>query len=570
MAIYFVQIAEKGTRKYSGMDQHTGFNTAIGIEVIVELLVVATIVALITKKIRIPYTVALVIIGIAIGYNHILSQLSLSTDVILLIFLPPLLFEGTLAMDLEILREKWREVLLLAFPVTFLSVLAIGTSAHYLLGYSWPISLFLGAILSPTDPISVLALFKELGVSRRLSTIVEGESCFNDGLGVVLFLILSRVVAGEPVSMGKAAWLFCSEVAGGLTVGIVLGYAVYRVMKLVDDHLIEVMMSVALAFGAYTLADRLHLSGVMAVVASGLIIGNYGRVLSMSPSTRMVLSSFWEVMAFIANSLLFLLMGIAMEIGTPGQFAWRIALMLATIIGSRMALVYLTGVFLSHMRRPMPLSWQLVIGWSGLRGSIPIALVLGVTLPAGGAGIPAQQEFLTIVFGVVAASIIIKGSTIKPLIARLGLLQKDEHETGFECLIGRRMALSSASARLEEMNATGQIPHDFYEKLHNALEDQSLSLKEGMGRYLEKYPDVAYARQDDILRALAMAERSAIEDAFMKGLIAEESYSTLRKEVDAKIEHREEEEGPNIGVPVNEKGEKDVPPGNCEGTEEKQ
>ncbi|MDQ7826014.1 MAG: Na+/H+ antiporter [Candidatus Eremiobacteraeota bacterium] len=522
------------------MSHGGSFDMELSIERIVELLIVATVVALITKKIRVPYTVALVLIGIAIGVNHLLLPFSLSTDVILLLFLPPLLFEGTLSMDLEILREKWREVLLLAFPVTFLSVLAIGAGAHYFLGYSWTISLFLGAILSPTDPISVLALFKELGVSKRLSLMVEGESCFNDGLGVVLFLIFSRFVAGENVAASKALLLFVSEVAGGLAVGIVLGYAVYRIMKYIDDHLIEVMISVILAFGAYILAERLHFSGVMAVVAAGLIVGNYGRVFSMSPSTRLVLSSFWQVMAFIANSLLFLLMGIAMESAALGHYAGKIALIFMIILIGRLIFVFLMGLLLKATGRPMPFSWQLVIGWSGLRGSIPVALALGVTLPAAGGGIPVQKEFVTLIFGVVAVSILLNGLTIKPLIARLGLAKKDEHESDFEFLIGRRMALSAAHGSLQEMNSTGQIPHDFYEKLFTILENKSSRLREEMTSYLEKHPGVAYSRHDDILIALARAERTAVEDAFMKGLISEETFTSLRKEIDRKIEQGSE------------------------------
>jgi monovalent cation:H+ antiporter, CPA1 family len=518
------------------MDQHLDLSTDIGVQVIVELLVVATAVAMFTKRFKIPYTVALVMVGLIIGFSHLLHPIRLTYEVILLVFLPPLLFEGTISMDLEILREKWREVFLFAFPLTFLCVGTVGAAAHYFLGYSWPVALFLGAIISPTDPISVIALFKELGVPRRLSMIVEGESCFNDGLGVVLFLILSQMVKGEAVTPGRAAWLFGSEVAGGLAVGILLGYFVYLILKRIDDHLIEVMLSVALAFGSYILADRLHLSGVMAVVAAGLIVGNYGRVLSMSPGTRLALSSFWGVMAFIANSLLFLMMGIAMESIKLGHYAGSIVLIFFVLIAGRMIMVYALSFLLKMTGHALPLSWQHAIGWAGLRGSIPIALALGVILPAVVQGIPSKEEFLTIIFGVVAVSILLQGLTIRPLLIRLGLISKDEHELDFERFAGRKMAGHAALSRLEEMHAGGQVPTGIYQELKESMEERVQKSRDAMADLLTEHPDMALARKDDVERAIALAERSALEDAFTRGFISEEVFTDLRRDVDRRIE----------------------------------
>ncbi len=518
------------------MSPQPDFSTHIGVQVVVELLVAATAVAVMTKRIKVPYTVALVIVGVLIGFSHLLHPIGLSYDVIFLIFLPPLLFEGTISMDLEILREKWREVFLFAFPVTLLSVCAVGSFAHYLLGYSWPVALLLGAIISPTDPISVLALFRELGVSKRLSTIVEGESCFNDGLGVVLFVILSKLVKQESMTAAQGIWVFFLEVAGGLAVGIVLGYTVYLILKKIDDHLIEVMLSVALAFGSYILADRLHFSGVMGVVASGLIMGNYGRVLSMSPGTRLVLSSFWEVMGFIANSLLFLMMGIAMESINLGHFAGKIMVIFIVILAARMLLVYAGSFLLRIIGHAIPAAWQHTIGWAGLRGSIPIALALGVALPAATLGVPEREEFLTIIFGVVALSLVLQGLTIRPLLMRLGLIRKDDHEIQFERFAGRRMALHAAVARLEDMNAGGQVPSSIHQALKSALEKKALTLTESMSMHLERHPELAHTRKDDVERALALAERASLEDAFSSGFISEEVFSELRKEVDCRIE----------------------------------
>lgn len=520
------------------MDSPQSFTTAVGVEVVAELLVIATAVALLCKKVKVPYTVALVLVGLGVGFTHLVHPIGLSTDIILLVFLPPLLFEGTVAMDLATLREKWVEVLLLALPVTLACVFALGAGMHWALGFPWPVALLVGAILAPTDPVSVLAILRETGVSRRLSHIIDGESCFNDGVGVVVFLIISKVVAGGPgadVSLAGAVKLFGVEVLGGLAVGTVVGTATHLLLKQIDDHLVEVMISVALAYGSYLLADRLHVSGVMAVVAAGLVIGNWGRALSMSPTTRLALHHFWEVMAFIANSLLFLLMGIAVESARLGTFAWRILFVFVLLTVARAALVHATALALQALGRPMLPSWRHVIAWAGLRGSIPVALALGVVLPQD-AGIK-QDELLTLVFGVVLASLLVQGLTIKPLIRRLGLAQRDEAEAAFEQLVGKRVAVRAALARLHELERIGQLPPSLRDELERDLEGRNAELQREMHERLERDPKLARGRRDETVRALLLAEHSAVAAALQAGMISQETFEHLASEVAVGLDH---------------------------------
>lgn len=511
-----------------------GFSTAIGVEVVAELLVVATSVAIITKRVKIPYTVALVLVGLAVGFSGLLHPVNLSTDVILLVFLPPLLFEGTVAMDLPTLRAKWVEVVALAVPVTLLSVGLVAAILHWSFEYPWPVALLIGAIVSPTDPVSVLAILRETGVSKRLAHIIDGESCFNDGVGVVLFLILLRGIAGDEVTAGGAFKLFTVEVAGGLATGVILGAAASLILKQLDDHLLEVMISVALAYGAYVLADRLHVSGVMAVVAAGLITGSWGREFAMSPTTRLALSHFWEVMAFIANSLLFLLMGIAVESVRLGEFALKIAVTFGAVTIGRFVLVHVTCWLLARAGRELPMAWRHVIAWAGLRGSIPIALALGVTLPAG-AG-PPHAELLTIVFGVVLVSLLLQGLTIKPLIRRLGLAEHDVDERSLERLVGERVALVSAMNRLGELESTGQLPSSLRDELRAELEARKDGLHDAIQALLAAHPGLARSRRDDTVRALLIAERTALEGACARGLISTETMELLQREIDARLE----------------------------------
>ncbi|MBX3465718.1 MAG: Na+/H+ antiporter [Planctomycetes bacterium] len=517
------------------MDGAEGFTTAVGVEVVAELLVIATAVALVTRRIRIPYTVALVLVGLGVGFSHLLHPIGLSTDVILLVFLPPLLFEGTAAMDLATLRAKWLEVLVLALPVTLLCAGAVAATLHWGFGYPWLVALLVGAILSPTDPVSVLAILRETGVSKRLAHVVDGESCFNDGVGVVLFLILTRALGGDEVTAGGAVKLFTVEVAGGLAVGVVLGLGASLLLKQLDDHLLEVMISVALAYGTYVLAERLHVSGVIAVVAAGLIVGSWGREVAMSPTTRLALSHFWEVAAFIANSLLFLLVGIAVESARLGEFALTIAAVFVALTGARFVLVHLVGLVLARTGRELPPAWRHVIAWAGLRGSIPIALALGVVLPAGGGG-PTQAELLTVVFGVVLVSLLAQGLTVKPLIVRLGLAAHDPRERELERLAGERLALVAAGERLDELSRTGQLPPALERELRTEIDARAGELQAAIEAYLQAHPELSRSRRDDAVRALLLAERAALETAYGRGLLSQETLEALHAQVDVALE----------------------------------
>jgi len=522
----------------------------IGIEVVVELLVVATLVALGAKRLRVPYTVALTVVGIAVGFSHLVHPVLLSKEVVLLLFLPPLLFEGTLAMDLGTLRSKWLEVLVLALPVTLLAVAGVAFPVHWVFGVDLRWCLLLGAILAPTDPVSVIALFKEAGVSKKLATIVEGESCFNDGVGVVLYLIFLGILQGGQATVGDAAQLFGVEVAGGLAIGGVLGYLTYRALVHIDDHLIEVMISLVLAYGVNVISERAHVSGVMAVVAAGLIIGNYGKTFAMSPTTRIALSHFWEAMAFLANSLIFLLMGIAIQSVNLLGGALKVVFVYALLLLGRAALVHGAGWLLARTGRDVPVSWRHLIAWSGLRGSLCVALAIGLpaTFPTseGGARMPTREETITLVSGVVLLSMLIQGLSVKAILKRLGLSRGSEHEDRFEVGVAREVAYAAAGGELERLRRAGWVPGTLGDELSGALRRLKESAHAEVVTLLGTHKDLERLRRDEVSRAVLIAARSAVDEAFQKGEVAEPAAHAVIQELDAQIEA---DGGPRIVEP---------------------
>ena len=400
---------------------------AQSVHIAIALIAVASVIGIITKLVRIPYTVALVVCGLGIAVLGLAPEgVHITQDLVLLLFLPPLLFQAGLHTDLEHLKKAWAPVLVLALPGVVVTGLAVAAAAKPLLAAqlgdaaTWQVALLLGVVLAPTDPISVVATFRAAGVPEKLRTVVEGESLFNDGTAVALFTIIKGSVfgaaAGLVVGHGEGGHeeslnvftmgLSFVKVAGlGTIIGLVLGLIAFWVLAKLDDHTLETAITVALAWGSFIVAEELHASGVIAVVVAALIMGNYGKVFSMSDKTRTTLSGFWDSLDFVVNSMLFLLIGF--ELSDPAVGGWRrliepsvliagVALFL-TLLAARGAVVY--PVVLS-LKRYWPKGWKHVIWFAGLRGSLSLALILG--LPDG----PVRDVFVPISFLVVLISLV--------------------------------------------------------------------------------------------------------------------------------------------------------------------
>jgi monovalent cation:H+ antiporter, CPA1 family len=389
------------------------------IEIWTILLAIAVGVAFIAEKMNQPYPTLLVIAGLFIGLlnippldevkHQVTSDIFFQT-VIITIFLSALLGEATLKMPFKELKENKKSILLLSLLGTFLTFLLVSTSSFFFLKLPFQESLIFGAVMSATDPISVLTIFKSMNLNKKLSIIVEGESLGNDGVAVVFFKIGLLTTALSISGVFDALAEFLKVVLGGIIVGVCLGFLASRITRHIDQHLIEIGISIVLFYGTFEMAERFHLSGVISVGVAGLIFGNYGKRIGMSEQTLREMDSFWEAIAFLANALIFFLVGLEVtRIGFEGKWAIIIGSIIIVII-SRIIAVFLSLSF----DKGVPFSWKAVIGWGGLKGSLSIALVLTITPNFHGKDLLLAMTFVNVLF-----SLLVQGTTIKFIVNKL-------------------------------------------------------------------------------------------------------------------------------------------------------
>lgn len=419
-------------------------------EIVVILLTVTLVVSLLAKQLHLPYTLVLVLVGLGIGFSPLVNGVILDPNLVLFLFLPALLFEGAWNADVKKLVACWLPIFLLAVPGLLIALALLALILHLGTGLPWMVAALVAAIVSPTDPIAALALLKRMGLAERLRTVIEGESLFNDGVGVAVFEVIQQLLlpslglatvaaalSGVPIfalSL-ESLWLLI----GGPLLGIVIGWIASRFLRLVDDHLFETVLTLCVAYASYLAGTLLHTSGLLAVVCAGLVLGSYGKDKSMSQRTQEAAEDVWEFIGYLANSLLFLLLGI--QIGTssflqaiPG-ILWAVlgilagrALIVYTLIPLHDLLArYLArrSTWKARLPRPGPLarSWRPILTLCGLRGALSIALVLSLPEKF------AQRSLLEgIVYGVVLITLLGQGLALRFLLPHLSIEQENADE----------------------------------------------------------------------------------------------------------------------------------------------
>lgn len=511
----------------------------------VVILSLAALVAIVSRRIRLPYTVALVIVGLALSFIPNPIDIDLSSELILVLLVPPLIFEATLNLRWEVLRQNLAVILLLALVGTLMGTLIVGgiiTIAGRTLVPELEVAavaaLAFGALISATDPVAVIALFRDLGVSKRLSVLVEGESLFNDGVAIVLFNIALTAGAalavgeGESFKLGLAVGEFLQVFFGGLVVGAILGYIVSTViLKNVDDNLIETATTVALAFGSFIVAEQFHVSGVLAVVAAGIFVGNIGTQ-NTSPTTKITLDNFWEFAAFVVNSMVFLLIGLEADL-TQFQLNFSlIGVAIFAVVFSRGIVVYSLNWIYSRLdaRRRVPVAYRHVMFWGGLRGAISLALALSLTGSNFDELIVRELQFMT--FGVVLFTLLVQGTTIAPLLQRLGLTSLPEPQRQQQRHQAMLYASRAGRRELDRLFNDGILSAEVFQAMSDVYRSDLHRKNNELRELLHDYPEIEQSMILQARKDLIQAERTALSDAVRRGLISEEIYHELIRETD--------------------------------------
>lgn len=499
---------------------------------VVVLLAAAAAMAIIVKRIKVPYTVALVLVGLVFAFFPNFVELNFSADLILGLLIPPLLFEATLHLPWAKLKADLVPILMFAIGGTMLGTFAVGWIIWALVGVPWLAAVAFGALISATDPVAVIAFFKSLGVTKRLSVLVEGESLFNDAIAFVAFtLAVDAAAPGSSFGLGSAIGDFLIVGGGGLAVGITLGWFVSQVvLARVDDALIETTTSLALAYGSFLVAeefglifgiDDLHFSGILAVVAAGLMVGNIG-LRNTSPTTRITLEYFWEVLTFLVNSLVFLVIGLKINLRDIdiSENILNVAIAIGAILLTRFVIVYGFGAIHAKLQpsRRVPMAFRHVMYWGGLRGAISLALAL--LLEESDFSDEVVNTVLVMTFGVVLFTLLVQGTTISGLIARLGLSGQEAHQRRQQQIQARIYARRAGAAEMERLGGQGVLFSSMADAMQDTYEQEVAEARDDLSDHFSAHPELEVTMLLQARRDALVAEQSAIGEMVRSGFIS--------------------------------------------------
>jgi CPA1 family monovalent cation:H+ antiporter len=379
------------------------------------LLLIAAVVAMLTRRLRLPYSVGLVAAGIFLALMPFVPKVILTKDLIFTGLLPPILFEAAFYIHWNQLRRDFSVIVVLATLGVVLSACVTSFGMHYLADWQWLSALVFGVLIAATDPVSVIATFKEAKAQGRSPMLVEAESLFNDGTAAVAFGIVVALASGQQLTSIEITAMLLKTIGGGILCGAAVALGALLLVGRTDDHLVEITFTTVAAYGSFLLADHFGLSGVLATITAGLVMGNFKSLGTISDRGKEAVQAFWEYAAFIANSLVFLLIGMR-EAHQNFVAIWLPAIIaIALVTLGRAVAIYPCCFLFSRSSLRVTMKHQHILLWGGLRGTVALALALG--LPP---DVPDRETIVTISFAVVAFSVFGQGLTMTPFLRRMG------------------------------------------------------------------------------------------------------------------------------------------------------
>lgn len=505
------------------------------VQLVIALLLIASLVSIAVQRLRMPYTVGLVLVGLGLAVTRIefFPEFSEAIDVgsllvpnlILTILVPPLIFEAAFHIQFSELRQNLRGILAFAIPGVLLTMLMVGGLVSWGTSLSFETALVFGALIAATDPVAVVALFRTMGVPNQLLIMLEGESLFNDGTAIVVFNLMLAITLGE-ISFSAQNFVvdFVRVAGGGIIVGLLISSLISVVIRYINDHLTEVTLTMVSAYAAYLVAEELHVSGVLAVVVAGLVIGNIGER-GMTPTTRINLFNVWEFASYMANSFAFLLIGLVIDL--PELIAnWQaIVIAIVAVLGARAVVIYSISRRISNI----PLKMQHVLYWGGLRGAISLALALSLPVTLGS---DTQLLLQDMTFGVVLFTLLIQGTTMRTVVNQLGLSDRSEIQIDFQRQQARAYASRASLDRAKQLYEQGLISQHTWQIIEPAMHRQLQLRSDAVHEIMHDNRSLEVDEINSAFAEVLRTQRSAYNSLLNSGSIPEEIFTELVNEID--------------------------------------
>jgi monovalent cation:H+ antiporter, CPA1 family len=471
---------------------------------------------------QIPYTLLLVIVGLWLAFFDV-RLVTLSPELILFIFLPPLLFEAAWNLKWSELKRDLVPICLYAILGVVITIAGVAIALNQVVAVSLTTALLIAASLSATDPVSVTALFRELGVGSRLVTLMEGESLFNDGMAVVAFgFLVSFSLKTVELEFQPILVEFFTVVGIGIAVGSFIGFGISYLTQRFDLPLVEQSLTLVSAYGTYLIIEDFGGSGVIGVVTTGLILGNFGSRIGMNPRTRVIVSEFWEFLAFFVNSIVFLLIGDQIRFASLAENLQIILLTVGAMILMRgVAIVLLSKFSTSITKSEISLPEQTILWWGGLRGSVSIALALSVPTI-----LPEREKVIATVFGVVLFTLLVQGLTIKHLLKKLNLLGDAPLREKFLELVARYVALERVIQHLQADKRPGIDP-EFRRYQEKLIQGEFANLETKIYKLQNDYPNLQNFTNEQFRGELLAIEADTYAEFVKSGRLNKELASLL-------------------------------------------